>query len=410
MENLLRQGGLGDPTDPGFDTNGDIDISEFVLLIHGDLLTKERLDTVRDSRRIEDTPRHRFQYMVFVPGLFHYKMACVDALWRTYLQSKEGRKDINSTFQHAGILRPQETGILTTKPGFRRMHDVVHHELRAAILECWRTEASSRSALTCLKDFAASKPEWDLIVEISRDIVRKYVATSSHLSQSRARPEADRDQQYENQSLRNRDYLLYADLCNAINSGDIGRVESSFLPWIYMFCGTGKHKYASQLARFMRNLHDIYPPELSRIVRMNALCNPTGKPNAFRPVDWLVERNNLYTKVIYAGSGPNRNIEYICKQSPLIEMFRSCHVIVETAFQLTYRTLKHTPPDMTTTIQRLRAYMQSSGLCEFRRGRTVEQEITDNILKGLQVVHAKKIVLPVEEEAHEIEAADLEAH
>ncbi|KAI9430085.1 hypothetical protein BJY52DRAFT_1101847, partial [Lactarius psammicola] len=132
---------------------------------------------------------------------------------------------------------------------------------------------------------------------ISRDIVRKYVATSSGLSQSRARPEADRDQQYENQCLRNRDYLLYVDLCSALNSGDIGRVEASFLPWIYIFCGTGKHKYASQLARFMRNLHDIYPPDLSRIIQMNALCNPTGKPNTFRPVDWLVERNNLYTKV-----------------------------------------------------------------------------------------------------------------
>src|SRR6266571_3470043 len=30
---------------------------------------------------------------------------------------------------------------------------------------------------------------------------------------------------------------------------------------------------------------------------MNMLCNPTGKPNAFQPIDWLVERNNLYTKV-----------------------------------------------------------------------------------------------------------------
>ncbi|KAI9432878.1 hypothetical protein BJY52DRAFT_1132534, partial [Lactarius psammicola] len=230
---------------------------------------------------------------------------------------------------------------------------------------------------------------------ISRDIVWKYVATSSGLSQSRARPEADRDQQYENQCLRNRDYLLYVDLCNALNSGDIGydggtrlrRDEASFLPWIYIFCGTGKHKYASQLARFMRNLHDIYPPDLSRIIQMNALCNPTGKPNTFQPADWLVEWNNLYTKVT-----------------------RDCHVIIETAFQLTYRTLRHAPPDMTTMIQRLRAYMQSSGLCEFHRGRTVEWEITDCIVKGMQVVHAKKIVLPVEEEAREIEAVDLEAH
>ncbi|KAF8257523.1 hypothetical protein EI94DRAFT_1629719 [Lactarius quietus] len=341
-------------------------MSEFVLLIHGDLLTKERLDTVRDSRRIEDTPKNQFQYVVFVPGLFHYKMACVDALWRTYLQNKDGHEDVNSTFQHAGILRPQETGILTTKPGFCWMHDVVHHELRAAILECWQTEASlSQPGVMSLKQFAESKPDWDLIVKLSEGIVWKYVGTTESLSKSYAKPETERDQQFENQSLHNRDYLLYVDLCNAINCGDIRRMESSFLPWIYVFCGTGKHKYTSQLARFLRHLHDVYPAELSHIVRMNALCNPTGKPNVFRPVDWLVERNNLYTKVIYAGSGPNRTINYICKQSPLIEVFQSCCVIVKAAFQLMHRTLKHTSPDMMATIERLRAHMQSTGLWKF---------------------------------------------
>ena len=115
-------------------------------------------------------------------------------------------------------------------------------------------------------------------------------------------------------------------------------------------------------------------------------------------------------QVIYTGSGPNRTIEYICKQSPFIEVFRSCHVIVEAVFQLSHRTLRHTSPDMTTTIERLRAYMQSSGLCECHQGRVVERELMDNIYKGMQVVHAKKIVLPVEEETNEIEAADLEAH
>ncbi|KAH8986836.1 hypothetical protein EDB86DRAFT_3065853 [Lactarius hatsudake] len=350
MENLLRQGGL------------DVDISEFVLLIHRDLLTKERLDTIRDLRRIEDTPKNRFQYVVFPPGLFHYKMAC--------------------------------TSILVTKPGFRRMHDVVHHELRAAILKCWLTEASSSgSAVTSLKECADSKPEWDLIVKMSRDIVRKYVATTEGLSESCAKPEGERDQQYENQALRNQDYLLYVDLCNAINDGDVGHVEASFIPWIYTFSSTGKHKYASQLVRFVRNLHNIYPADLSHIIWMNILCNPTGKLN-----------------VIYTGSGPNKNMDYICKQSPLIEVFQSCHVIVKKAFQLTHRTLKHAPPDMTTTIERLCTHMQSSGLCEFCCGRTVEQEIMDNIARGLEVVHAKRVVLPVEEEAHEIEATDLEVH
>ncbi|KAH9008730.1 hypothetical protein EDB85DRAFT_2078080 [Lactarius pseudohatsudake] len=325
---------------------------------------------MRDSRCIEDTPKNCFQFVVFVLGLFHYKMACVDVLWRTYLQVKEGREDVNSTYEHVGILRPRETGLMTMKPGFRRMHDVVHHELRAVILECWCKESSrlvsAASESASLKVFAETKPDWDLIVKISEDIVRKY---------SWAKPESKRDQQFENQALWNRDYLLYVDLCNAINVGDVGRVEASFLQWIYI-------KISEELTQANRNV--------------------------FRPVDWLVERNNLYTKVIYAGSGPNRMMDYICQQSPLIEVFRGCHIIVESAFQLTHRTLKHTPPDMTVTIERLHVHLQTTGCCEFQKGRVMEWEVVDNIIKGLQTVHAKKTVQP--EETHEIEAADLEAH
>ena len=120
-------------------------------------------------------------------------------------------------------------------------------------------------------------------------------------------------------------------------------------------------------------------------------------------------------QVLYAGSGPNRTIDYICQQSPLIEVFRSCHVIVELAFQLTHRTLKHTPPDMSMTIERLRLYMQSTSCHEFRKGRVVEREIVDCIMKGMQAVHARKTVLP-EDELQEntpsegLEAVDLEAH
>ena len=259
MNNLLHQGGLGDPTEPDFESTGDVDISEYVLLVHGDLLTKERLDTVRASRCIEDSPKNRFQFVVFVLGLFHFKMACVDALWRVYLQAKEGREDVNSTYQHVGILRPQETGLMTSKPGFRRMHDVVHHELHAAILECWRVEVSSLvlSDSASLKVFAETNPGWDLIEKMSEDIVRKYIATTEGLLQARRSPASERDQQFENQALWNRDFLLYVDLCNVINIGDVGWVEASFLHWIYIFLSTGKHKYASQLARFLRNLHDV---------------------------------------------------------------------------------------------------------------------------------------------------------
>ena len=35
----------------------------------------------------------------------------------------------------------------------------------------------------------------------------------------------------------------------------------------------------------------------SHAIRYNMLVNPTGKPHAFRGVDWVEEFNNLLTKV-----------------------------------------------------------------------------------------------------------------
>ncbi|KAG1906353.1 uncharacterized protein F5891DRAFT_1125666 [Suillus fuscotomentosus] len=58
MENLLHQGGIRDKNSNDFDQSHDIDMSEHVLLVHGDLLTKEWLDTVGDSRIIETTPKN----------------------------------------------------------------------------------------------------------------------------------------------------------------------------------------------------------------------------------------------------------------------------------------------------------------------------------------------------------------
>lgn len=263
LEDLFRQGGIGDKRDSSFNADHDVDMTEHVILVHGDLLTKERLDTVRNSRRIEYTPKNRFQYVIFLPGLFHYKMACADALWHTHIQPKEGRDDENSLYQHIGVLRPDEMGKMVSKPGFRRVHNVLHHDVWASILDCWRIEAHHQNTVCAtLEKFAESEPTWDVIITMSHTIVRKYVATTDGLDAARSKPVGQRDKRFKNQTLRNRDELLYIDLCQAMNTGDIGRVEASFLPWIYIFKATGKHKYSSQISRFLNNLQFNWPESL----------------------------------------------------------------------------------------------------------------------------------------------------
>lgn len=90
---------------------------------------------------------------------------------------------------------------------------------------------------------------------------------------------------------------------------------------------------------------------------MNWLVNPLGRVMGFRGVDWLVELNNLYTKVgclstlfaryliftkvIHAGGSSNRTIDHIIKESPLIELYRDCHMAVENGFHLTQSATHH---------------------------------------------------------------------
>ncbi|KAG1899747.1 uncharacterized protein F5891DRAFT_953413 [Suillus fuscotomentosus] len=189
LDNLFHQGGIGDKSKVNFDAEHDVDMTEHVILVHGDLLTKEWVDSVWNSRKIEHTPKNHLQYIVFLLGLFHYKMACVDALWRTYIHPKEGCKDENSLYQHIGILQPDETGKMVSKPGFRRVHDVVHHDIWASILDCQHLEAESQNTeWSTLERFATSKPVWEDIINMSCVIMKKFIAMTQDLDAAQEKP------------------------------------------------------------------------------------------------------------------------------------------------------------------------------------------------------------------------------
>lgn len=149
LENLLGQGGVGDPSlwvdDDMCDSPRVIDIDEFVVLVHGDLSTLERLASAQKSRSIEETSWRRLQSIVTVPGFFHFKMACVDALWRVFVRNHAGRKDDNSFMKFIGVLRPHETGQIGSKPRYRQMHDALRHAGTALRLDAWRVELSRRN-------------------------------------------------------------------------------------------------------------------------------------------------------------------------------------------------------------------------------------------------------------------------
>ncbi|KAJ7442353.1 hypothetical protein B0H11DRAFT_1749235 [Mycena galericulata] len=300
---LLEQGGVGDPSqeDNSIWERNVLSIVAYVILFHGDLGTGERIMSLLQRRSIEHSPWHRYQYVIYVMGLFHLKMACADAIWRIFIEPKAGREDANSLMHFVALHRPKETGKIGSDPGFRRMHEVIMHTGAALRLDAWRIEVLRRNpAWKSLDDFAASKPTYKFLVEISEYLASHYVAGAEDLNiyELRCKLAAERDQQRENILQIHQYFCLYEEMSFSMNYGDIGRVETLFPPWIYIFKAVGKHKYAAHMVKFMTDVHFVYPERLRHAIRYNMLPNPKGEEGKCRGVDWVVEQMiNLPTKV-----------------------------------------------------------------------------------------------------------------
>ncbi|GLB39303.1 hypothetical protein LshimejAT787_0604650 [Lyophyllum shimeji] len=384
LDALFSQGGIGDGTDNPHVQN----INNSVVLVFGDLLTGERIRSLMESRSEEPTPRRRLQFVVYVMGLFHLKMACADAIWRVFIHPAQARKEDNALIKHISQIRPKETGKIESNPGFRRMHEVIQHVGIVSRLDCWSIEARKRGFET-LDDFAASDPSLDELQQTANRLALEHVA-GPDMSALRGGTEGSRDQQHENILLRQQYFLLYEQMSFAMNAGDIGRVETLFLPWMLIFQGCGKHKYAAELRRYLDNVHFIYPKGLSNAIRMNILCNPTGKKGAFRAIDWLVEHNNLYIKRIYGGKFSNHQKERILTESPLIEVYKNTRRQLEKFFCLDHKTTRHSPPKMKLTFARLAAYMQKHETNIHKSGRKTSYMIPDVMGKGMHVMMTPK--------------------
>ncbi|KAG1779313.1 hypothetical protein EV702DRAFT_1178476 [Suillus placidus] len=384
--NLLEQGRIRGPAvvdDPDMP-----DISEYVVLFHGDLGTGERLQSAQQRQSIENTLWNRLQHVIFIPGLFHLKMAATDTIWRIFLQPNAAQLDETSLMRDIGILRPKETGHYGSKPGFRHMHELIMHDGICRRLDCWRVEVQAGKhdpKWTSLEEFAASKPTLKDIEAIARTLARDYVA-GHQLQRMRCIPAAQRDVQYENGLLLNRYVLIYEELSYAMNTGDIRWVETCLVTWIPMFKATGKHKYANIMTDFLCKVHFVYPEGLKRAVRYDIMVNPTGKKGKFRGVDWCVELNNLFTKVINGGKGSNHTVPRIIMESPLIQIYRNLHTMFQNDFLHTHKTTQHGEANMSKTFQILCGHMSKHSVNEVVNGRGSHHSIPDILAKGQELM------------------------
>lgn len=197
-------------------------------------------------------------------GLFHLKMACANAIWCIFINLHAARDDVNSLIHIVALNHPWEMGKIASNPKFRQMHEVIMHNGIALWLDCWRVNVAKWNTVWgSLESFTKSRPRWKDIEEISTKLVGNYVGGGDNdIFEQHGQLPASRDQQRENMLLMHQYFLLYEEISYAMNVGDIGHIETLFLPWIYLFRATGKHKYANQMVKFLTDVHFVYPKGL----------------------------------------------------------------------------------------------------------------------------------------------------
>ncbi|EMD31852.1 hypothetical protein CERSUDRAFT_59448 [Gelatoporia subvermispora B] len=259
LTDIFKQANIGSHAEDGM--QGRRDIGDHVILVHGDLATGERIDALQRSRSEEKTSWRKYQHVIFVMGLFHLKMACAEAVWKLCIVPKAARADKTCLMAEVAAIRPKETRKVISKPGFRRMHEIIQHVGIVSRLDCWRVEVKRRYSVNSLENWAKTKPTWEILKDIAKTLVKDYVA-GSDLKRQRSEPRERRDEQRENAMVRQQLYMYYEEISGAMNAGDIGCVEQCFLPWILVFKGCGKHKYATHMLRILHNLYFVYPAGL----------------------------------------------------------------------------------------------------------------------------------------------------
>ena len=88
-------------------------------------------------------------------------------------------------------------------------------------------------------------------------------------------------------------------------------------------------------------------------------------------------------------SGQARTLQLVLKQSPLIEVFQSVHVIIQENFHMLHHYVCHAPPDMTTTVKIL-----CDGLRKYctheEKGCEDTNKVIDYLQEGMRCIQTEK--------------------
>ncbi|KAG6380521.1 hypothetical protein JVT61DRAFT_8685 [Boletus reticuloceps] len=96
-------------------------------------------------------------------------------------------------------------------------------------------------------------------------------------------------------------------------------------------------------------------------------------------IDYVVQVKN-------GGTGPNRTVERILLESPLVQAYRNAQAMIQRNFLHTHLTIKHSDSNMTKTFKGLTTRLEVHSPHMVTIGRKSHHEIIDMMDKGQELM------------------------
>ena len=267
--------------------------AERVQFLAGDQLSIARLRALETIRAGHETGRNAMFWGVWIPGLFHAKIADTHGTLLTHMgKSNTGSRDPNSLwYQNTRLDRLPIT--ITSLPPFRKCRDLLFVSLYARVLHCLLLVSGCNN----LEEYLIKFTEWEDLMTHGKMIFERF-GNSSRVQELRSQ-DGQGDMVLENAILFMRDALISREFTDAVKAGDSGRVVLVLKTWALSFRGNGRTKYAYEMLHLIHHLTKIWPKAISNIVLKNWLLNPTGHRDSFVEIDLVQEHLNFWVKVSF---------------------------------------------------------------------------------------------------------------
>ncbi|THG92899.1 hypothetical protein EW026_g8172 [Hermanssonia centrifuga] len=407
LEAILREVGYDMTSESEFST---------VRIWWGDQLSVACLCSVSNVRAGHDSRIYSLLNAVFAPGLFHYQMVAVGAAFESHWGSPQSwTQNPGSLYFHNTVL-DRKPIVVTSPPPYRTCRDLIFVSLYARVFHCLRLVAGCESLeeysklvtfdeLSCHAEEIVDQFANPSLVSDLRNLRQQEVkdsaetaavsidATSNLLDvlmgpAPSPAPVTEGDMILENAMLFLQDAILLRDFTDAIKTGDSERIVLILKVFALSFRGAGRTKYAHEMLHLIHNIEHVWPKDLRDVIMKNWLVNPTGKTNAFVPVDLMQEHNNFWIKVIYKAHGSSASWEWLAMVLPCIDILRKLSAQINTDLG-SCQGSKHTSPDLWKDIEILMQSLEENQVYVLEKGRTITGSnamVKNAVAAGLQAL------------------------